>query len=133
MTSPNFEELKPWQQKLVLENYFADQSWVESWTKPMPANVVEEGRQWMRERPDCIKELMIKFPPSCVVKAVRTLVCPSPGRVGIVSSYFEDGLISVRSTPDGDTNHQCNSEWLEVVGYRQGITPKVVKEILKND
>ena len=108
--------------------------WVAEWVR---GEWVEdtESIAWLKDRPPVIKEMMLIFPPSCVVRANQRLHCPAPGGFGIVTSYFEpceekpSGLISVRNGPEGDTRHQCQPEWLEVVAYWQGITPERLCEI----
>jgi hypothetical protein len=109
--------------------------WVAEWLKEVAWVEDAESIAWLKDRPPIIKEMMLKFPPSCVVKANRPLHCPAPGGFAIVTSYFEpseekpNGLISVRNGPEGDTRHQCQPEWLEVVGYWQGVTPERLQHI----
>jgi len=85
---------------------------------------------WLKTRPAVIIELILKFPPDAKVKANRTLDLPRPGEIGIVSSYFEDGTISV-VVPNRDIRAQCRPEWLELVACRPGMSPKDIKERLK--
>jgi len=107
------------------------------------ANAWQEGTMefdkdsidWIKSRPENIRDLLIRFPPSCIVRATRSLVCPAPGDVGIITSYSEpdekypNGTVSVRASPYACTRAQCDPEWLTVVGYYQGITPEVIKMI----
>jgi hypothetical protein len=92
---------------------------------------------WMRERPEIIKKIMRKFPPSCLVLVKPRLDCPTSDMVAIVTSYFEpteeypDGMITVRSSPYGNIRLQCRLDWLTVVGYYKGLTTEVIEEILK--
>jgi hypothetical protein len=50
-----------------------------------------------------------------------------------VTSYYDDGALSVRQSPGADTRAVCDPEWLEVVGYWNGITPERVREILAGE
>lgn len=79
-----------------------------------------EAVAWMRSRPQVIKDLMLKFPPVCTVKANRPLDCPQQGKTGEVISYHDDGTVSVGGVSfifDTPIKANCKTEWLEVVGY----------------
>lgn len=90
---------------------------------------LSEASRWVRERPECIHGLMVRFPPGCRAKANRPLVCPRPGEVGNVVSYTEDGRVSV--VVDGNpVRGFCNPEWLEVVEFLPGFGPDFVREAL---
>lgn len=57
----------------------------------------QEAIKWLRSRPPVIQDLLRRFPPQAKVKTkpgVR-LIVPAPGIVGVVNSYFEDGMVSV--------------------------------------
>ena len=97
---------------------------------------------WMRTRPDSVKELMKRFPPAALIKAVegRKLMCPSPGEVAVVGSYNEKGTIGAARITGMDENtgfyecsdiYQCQPEWLEVVGYQNGQDEAWVTFILE--
>lgn len=108
--------------------------------------ITQDQLDWMRSRPDSIKELMRRFPPACYVKALVPLSTPAPGIIGQVMTYFEPdethplGLVSVQA-PDPffgiDHRAQCRPEWLEVVGYYDNKefgfiqSHEWIKEILK--
>lgn len=100
---------------------------MEEWKNPFEWNV--ETVQWLVSRPQVIKDLIVKFPPDCLVKATCVLVTPAPGETGIVASYFENSMISV-VVPGKDIKAQCEADWLEVVEYRKGSTPEDVKKML---
>lgn len=112
-----------------------DESWVPEW-KAGEWEPDAESLAWLRSRPESVKKLMMRFPPSCLVQANRGLGCPAPATTGIVSSYIEpddehpDGMLSVRQNPDHDHRAECRPEWLTVVGYWRGLTPKRLKEHL---
>lgn len=100
----------------------------------------EEAVAWMRSRPEPVRQLMRRFPPSCLVRADRPLVCPAPGEVAQVVSIFEpsdgcpDGRVSVFD-PESAINVrcECDPEWLEVVGYWGDMSPELVGVILGGD
>lgn len=108
------------------------QEWVKDW-QAEEVDITPKLIGWMRSRPDSIKELMLKFPPQCLVRATRELRCPAPDTVGIVFSYLENGSVTVIQHPQGDTRAQCQAGWLEVVGYRKGLTPNDMRSILEGD
>lgn len=113
-------------------------SWMDEWQRGEP-DLDDESVEWLRTRPGAVQQLMLRFPPSCIVRAVdgKQLLCPAPGTHGIVTSYSEPseekpkGLVSVRDGPYGSVRHQCLPEWLEVVGYWKGLTPERLKKILE--
>jgi hypothetical protein len=92
----------------------------------------DEAKEWIRSRPDHIKQIMMLFPPGCNVIANRPLVIPPPGEIRTVVSYFEDGSIGVY---DEDTNcrAQCQPEWLELFSENPICTTKHVRELLEDD
>ena len=91
-----------------------------------------EAIDWIRSRPPVVRDLMLKFPPSCLVRANTPLRHPAPGVIGKVVSYLENGNVRVVDGPDGDVAAECQPHWLEVVGYWNGVTPDRVREILKS-
>lgn len=100
--------------------------------------MTDEDRQtleWIRSRPSCVQALMRKFPPSCKVLATRQLVCPAPGRTGVVASYFEDGTLSVQDEEvwlglsDRHRSACCAPEWLVVIGHLGNMTPDWVERV----
>ena len=125
-------------QKIHLSKFDIHQSWQTAWQEGN-LELDAESIEWIRSRPDCIKKVMLKFPPSCIVRSDLDLLCPALGCDGIVSSYFEpdsehpDGMLSVRSFPDAEFKAQCRPEWLKVVGYYKGLTPERIKEVLSNE
>ena len=102
--------------------------WVSDWLNET-GELDSSGIDWMRSRPESIKELMLRFPPSCVVCHARGLLTADEG-YAIITSYSEDGLVSVRPSPDASVRGQVDPEELEVVGYWHGLTPERVAEIL---
>lgn len=116
------------------DNIFLGQPWVEHWlTTPLTAG--ESQIAWIRSRPLCIKELMVQFPPLCLVKAKpeQLLMIPSPGSVGIIVSYVENGEVSVQDSPESAYRALCKTNWLEVVGYKTPMTPAWVLRVLKGE
>lgn len=114
----------------------ANESWMAEWQSG-EVEFDKEAKAWMRSRPEEIRGLMLRFPPSCLVRGKRSLVCPAVGKLAIVTSYFEpdaenpEGLIGVRESPEGDVTCQCRPEWLEVTGYYKGMDFYKVKAILE--
>lgn len=115
------------------------------WTKEWQEGNIElnndEGREavdWMRTRPDSVKAIMRKFPPSCLVKSVQGYEhrIPAPGTIGLVASYLEpssdspNGELTVRQHPDADIRAACDPDKMEVVGYYKGLTPEIVEALL---
>jgi len=112
--------------------------WIDDWQNgELIAEDEPDIREWIQSRPESVRKLMLKFPPSCLVKANRPLHCPAPDKVGIVTSYTEpdeehsNGQISVRAHPDAVIRFQCDPECLEVVGYWRGLTPEKVQEYME--
>lgn len=106
----------------------AAQSW-----RDLPPDAVE----WVRERPDSIKRLMLDFPPACWVVAApgKSLCCPRPGDRAQIASYTEDGSVSVIGAArlPGEAEDLikafCDPSWLRVAEYELA-TPKDIAEIL---
>ncbi len=98
----------------------------------MTEKELQEGIDWIRSRPPVLHDVMIRFPPSCKVKATIPLHVPAPGKVGQVVSYVEkeDGSppnVRVVELPDGNIAAECETSWLEVVGYYENLTPEFVR------
>jgi hypothetical protein len=95
-----------------------------------------EAIKWLRDRPECLHDLMIRFPPSCQVRALRPLHVPGKGKIGQVVAYVEklsgNGGPGVRvfELPDGDIAAECEPGWLEVVSYYEDVTPDFVRAAL---
>lgn len=119
------------------DQYCPPQDWRAEWEKG-PWEQDDEAIRWLRARPESLRQLVLRFPPSCIVRAIATtgLRCPAPGTVGIVRHWREpsadrpEGLIGVLSHPEGRIVHDCRPEWLEVVGYYKGLTPDVLGALL---
>jgi hypothetical protein len=92
-----------------------------------------ETMEWLRERPAILYPLIRRFPPACTVRATKPLVCPGPGKVGIVVSYFEGGTVGVLGEDTflgiGDVKAECNPDDLELVSCEK-ITQAEVAELL---
>ena len=82
---------------------------------------------WMRDRPQ-LRELFLRLPPACTVRAVRTLLCPRPGTVATVVSYTEDGDVGVQQD---ETKAFCDPAWLEPVAFERGMTVEWVKSVFE--
>jgi|GEM_PF-2782059 len=109
------------------------QLWVDRWQNENPK--FNSGMiDWVRTRPRAVQEMMLKFPPDCLVTATEQLFCPHFGSVGIVDSYGEltDGSVqlTVRQRPGPSALARCLPEQLRVVGSRGCFTSDWVREIL---
>lgn len=105
----------------------------------------DEALEWLRSRPDNVKELMLAFPPSCIVRSIpgESHVVPGLGRFGIVSSYVEpgdespNGQVSVRDLEDAMFERPgilgyCDPKKLEVVSFYKTLTPDYLKSVFAN-
>jgi hypothetical protein len=105
-----------------------------NWTQEWQTDEFEPDAElidWIKSRPDSVKKTMLIFPPACLVRANRLLVCPAPGTIGVVYSYLEDGSVFVLQHPASNMKAQCDFDWLEVVGYHGSLTPEYVQSILE--
>ncbi len=97
----------------------------------------DQTREWIRTRPKSVQDVLRRFPPGCLVKATTTLMVPRQGTVGRVVSYFEDGSVSVQQAYEDDdlfhTRGQCETNWLELVGWVDGCGPDDVAAVLDED
>lgn len=100
---------------------------------------------WLRSRPAYMRELMIRFPPSCVVQSAPGHVhhIPAPGTLGVLISWYEpgernpNGLMNILQLEDALENDsrkqytagQCLPEHLAVVAYWKGWTPERMKKL----
>lgn len=114
-----------------------EQGWIEEWQE---GDLVlgADSMDWMRTRPDSVKAMMRKFPPSCLVRSSKGAHhnIPAPGTIGVIRSYVEpgderpSGELSVAQHPDAEMWARCVPGDLEVVGYYKGLTPEVVDALL---
>lgn len=91
---------------------------------------------WMRSRPDSIKALMRRFPPSCIVMAHPQLsIHLPPDDVAILRSYVEPnpdhphGGITVRKGAHAESKSYPLSRFT-VVGYWKDMNEDMVNDIL---
>lgn len=73
-----------------------------------------EVAEWLAARP-AIHELAIAFPPGCKVTSREDapLLVPAPGTIGIVISYYEEGLVGVVAELDRDVTSPVSGVTLE--------------------
>lgn len=113
----------------------ASQSWVDGWQQG-PWDGDGFSVEWLRSRPILVQNLVLRFPPKCLVRANRVLSCPSPRTVGIVvgygspDSFHPEGSLTVVQSPDSDVEFRCRPGWLDVVGYFRGLNPSVISAIM---
>jgi len=100
--------------------------WFEEWTtgnyreKKTPEQMTSM-LEWLAGLPPNVREILRRFPPSCVVKGKIPLAIPEPGSVGVVVSYGHDAVL-VQTNPLGrNPIGECACEWLEVVAFHQGL------------
>lgn len=100
------------------------------------AKIGTEEIDWIRSRPPVIQDLILSFPPRALVRSKkRHLLVPRPGKLAVVYSYFEDGLISVLPLDPQPTQAYkalCEPDWLEVVDYWGELTPDRIREIIND-
>ena len=108
-----------------------DQSWIAEWVADVAWTEDAESIAWFRERPAILRPLLIRFPPSCVVRPLRALRVPVEGTLGVVESWSEDGSIGVSQSPSGFVRGYCDPDDLQVVAYWRGWTPERMREVLE--
>lgn len=114
-------------------------AWVDEWIAASPDHITDEGKEWVRGRPDVIKRVMEKFPPSCVVRYTGTVpACVPTGCYGIVSGYLESTvcdavMLAIRLDPDAEVRHAVGTDDVEVIGYYMNLTPEQVKAIIEGE
>jgi hypothetical protein len=115
-----------------LQAVLLGQPWVADWVNEPRAEWPEHAVEWVRTRPRSVQELLVRFPPGCLVRSVpqKHLMVPAPGTLGIVLSYNEDGTVTVLQSPDSEVRVQCEADWLELAMCRQGQEPADVKRVL---
>jgi hypothetical protein len=112
-----------------------DQSWIDEWTRPVvwKDRAEDELGPWLRARPRSLRPLLVAFPVSCVVVAMRPLLCPAPGTCGVLAGYllpsseFPLGALAVRQSPSAVQSAICEPQWIVAVGYWRGLTPEVAR------
>lgn len=107
-----------------------DQTWLTEWLADIAWPEDAAAIEWLRSRPSTMHPLMLRFPPSCVVRPLVPLRVPAAGTVGVVQSWFEDGSIGVAQKPDGLVRAQCRAHEIEVVGFWRGWTCDRMREVL---
>lgn len=85
----------------------------------------------MKSRPPKIQALMIRLPPSCIVRLLQDVCCDArEGRLAIVTLYSDDGSVGVRLSPDDETVHRGPEHYFEFVAPRGDLTSERVQELL---
>lgn len=90
-----------------------------------------EVAEWIRSRPQAVRDLMVRFPPFCRVRGLRPLLAPAPGTVGEVCSWFEDGNVRV-ACEETQIAGECDPSWIEVVDYAPGFSPEDVRAVIED-
>lgn len=91
-----------------------------------------EGLEWMHSRPRVIQELLVRFPPMCLVRSKPglSLLIPGPGTVGIVLAYSEDGNVAVIQGPESPMRGWCPADEMELAGCVKGLDPDDIRAAL---
>lgn len=89
----------------------------------------ERTYAWLRSRPPEVKDLLRRFPPSCLVTSVRPSALPGVASIAIVCAYFDDHVV-VTPFPDSPLKLGVSPESLHVVGFMRGWTPARIAEVL---
>lgn len=99
------------------------------------SSVSEEAIEWIRSRPESVKEMMRRFPPSCVVRVLVPRCCGvESGDLMVIHGYNEDGKTLVIRHRDGHGDvavHRASMDSVEYVSPWEDLTPELVREILK--
>lgn len=99
----------------------------------MTPELRDETLSWLRDRPALLYPLIRRFPPGCSVRAKVPLVCPGPGKVGRVISYFEGGTVGVLGEDTfmgmGDVKAECSPDDLELVSSEM-VSPEEIADLL---
>lgn len=115
-----------------LQALLIGQPWVKDWVSEPRAEWPAHAVEWIRTRPRSVQELLVRFPPGCLVRPVRgrRLLVPAPETLGIVVGYFENGTVSVIQCPDSEVRAQCEADWLELAVCLAGQEPDDVRRVL---
>lgn len=126
-------------QRTILTQQYADrraaqagQPWVTAYLGAPTQEWSDEARIWVRSRPRAVQEMMLRFPPGCLVRTVpgAELIVPAPGTVGIVVSYSDDGYVCVIQGPTTGVRAACAADELELAGCPAGQSPDDVRAVL---
>lgn len=113
-----------------------NQPWVQEYlSKPMTTEGLAVLREWVLEMPPQVQQLLLRFPPGCLVstKPGVKLAVPQPGTCGFVVSYSDDATeLSVMQSPDATLRACCKVGELILVGCPHGTEPEDIRRILEN-
>jgi hypothetical protein len=97
--------------------------------------ILREKIKWIRSLPPVVQKLMLRFPPSAVVRAKKgqRLMCPAPGELGTIHSYMEDdrGASIIVNVVGNSAMGSCEPEWLEIVRIAGDLDGAFVKACLE--
>lgn len=87
---------------------------------------IKETRQWINERPEVIRNLLVMFPPGCLVQIHPAApICESHKQLRfqtwMVATYQEEGFIGLSSTGECKAEYHVEPQHLELHAYRNGI------------
>jgi len=102
-----------------------------------PYKWIDEFKQWLKERPQEVIDVMLRFPPDAKVKAKEgyTRFVPAPGQEGIVISHIEtdDGVMIRVGVLGVEVNGVCDPDYLELIAERPGLEIKTIKKMLEGN
>ena len=99
-------------------------------------NATDEGYEWISARPDCVKKLMMEFPPSCRVRLKKHhKLCQNHAdkrdEVLVVVSYNEDGKIGLAPSYERlEERRYFNPKDFDIVAFIDGQNHEWIKGIL---
>ena len=89
--------------------------------------------EWVKDRPPVILDLMVKYPPLCLVKVKPEFVCEihkDKPEYFVVQSYFENGMIGLSPKIDGSDRVYVRPECFELLEYCGDFTPAYIEELI---
>jgi hypothetical protein len=108
--------------------------WVEKY-RAADQDLGPGGIEWLRQQPGVLQEVLVRFPPMCLVRARRPMQIPAPGEIAFVqaATTLVDGqpvlIVGSGMEPDAPRG-ECKPADLEYVGAFGRVTPERVAEVL---
>lgn len=120
--------------RLAIEAHVG-QPWVDDYQKHPTEEPPPDVIAWLKSRPQVIRELMLRFPPGCLVRTKPgvDLFEPQPGTIGLLRGYHENGELSVQQGPDSPTCVTIPADDLEVAVDAPDTPASKLREIWSMD
>ena len=106
-----------------------DQSWKKDWEGKPTRFQKDTIVSWLSTQPKAWREVLVAFPPFCMVRAKKAMEVPCPYSVGIVTGYDADGRLLVCQDPHSEPE-LVSWDDLEVVGFWKDLSSKQVDRFL---